>query len=95
MGSKPNWACVNCGMYSSRKSSVKRHIRTLHESGHIVSFTDYLVGRQAGFYPFGPFPSFEKNDSKEEDMIKTSTRVFNEGYWSEAGKEAFRKEKHL
>ncbi len=82
-------------MYSSRKSSVKRHVRTLHESGNIVSFTDYLVGRQAGFYPFGACPSFEKNDSKEEDMSKIITRAFNEGFWTEAGKEAFRQEKHL
>jgi hypothetical protein len=82
-------------MYSSRKSSVKRHIRTLHGSRPIVSFTDYLVGRQAGVYPFGACPSFEKNDSKEQDMAKITTRAFMEGFWTEAGKETFRKQKHL
>lgn len=52
MTSKPNWACPACGMYSSRKASVKRHVTRLHGSGHIVSFIDYLAGRKDGFYPF-------------------------------------------
>jgi hypothetical protein len=55
MSQKPKWACANCGMYSSRRYSVKRHIQNVHSGGaFLVSFVDYLVGRQAGYY----LPSF-------------------------------------
>jgi hypothetical protein len=55
MSKKPKWACASCGMYSSRRYSVKRHIQNLHSGGaFLVSFMDYLVGRQAGYY----LPSF-------------------------------------
>jgi hypothetical protein len=55
MSAKPKWACSLCGTYSSRRYSVKRHIKNLHTGGaFLVSFVDYLVGRQAGYY----FPSF-------------------------------------
>jgi hypothetical protein len=55
MSKKPKWACANCGMYSSRRYSVKRHIQNVHSGGALlVSFVDYLVGRQAGYY----LPSF-------------------------------------
>ena len=48
---KPRWACAMCGMYSSRKHSVKRHIETLRSGiGQIVSFIDYIAGRRQGFY---------------------------------------------
>jgi len=44
--SKPNWACSGCGMYSSRRWSVERHILNLHEGiSIVVPFVDYLVGR--------------------------------------------------
>ena len=40
-----------CGMYSSRKSSVKRHIQNIHGgNANFVSFIDYLAGRKSGFY---------------------------------------------
>jgi hypothetical protein len=67
MSKKPKWACANCGMYSSRRYSVKRHIQNSHGGGaFLVSFVDYLVGRQAGHYlPSSP-PTYETKttDSK-------------------------------
>ena len=48
---KPNWAWVSCGMYSSRKSSVKRHIQNIHSgNANFVSFVDYLAGRKLETY---------------------------------------------
>jgi hypothetical protein len=69
MSKKPKWACASCGMYSSRRYSVKRHIQNLHSGGAIlVSFVDYLVGRQAGYYlPVFP-PTYEaKPDQSRVD----------------------------
>ena len=51
MTSKPNWACTSCGMSSSRKSSVKRHIEKIHNyQGVAIPFVEYLVGRSGGKY---------------------------------------------
>ncbi len=59
MGSKPRWACSTCGMYSSRKYSVKRHIMNLHNGlANIVSFIDYLTGRRQGYYFPNPVPNY-------------------------------------
>ena len=56
MRGKPRWACALCGMYSSRKCSVKRHIENLHDGlGNIVSFIDYIAGRRQGVYFPNPF----------------------------------------
>lgn len=50
-------------MYSSRKYSVERHIQNLHKgNGHIVSFVDYIAGRQAGIYPNGLPPTYVKKN---------------------------------
>ena len=60
MSKKPKWACANCGMYSSRRYSVKRHIQNVHSGGaFLVSFVDYLVGRQAGYYLPSLPPTYE------------------------------------
>lgn len=49
---KPNWVCSACGMWSNRKFSVKRHIINKHYgNAFLVTFIDYLVGRQSGLYP--------------------------------------------
>ena len=49
---KPNWVCSNCGMWSSRKFSVKRHITNQHSgNAFLVPYIDYFVGRQSGLYP--------------------------------------------
>jgi hypothetical protein len=87
MTSKPNWVCVSCGMYSSRRYSVKRHIENVHGSGPILRYIDYVTGRQAGYYAPISFPSFIKKDEPEIDRSK---RSFQEGFWSEAGRDAYR-----
>jgi hypothetical protein len=72
---KPNWAYANCGMYSSRKSSVKRHIQNIHGgNANFVSFIDYLVGRRSNFYFPGLPPTYQKknrdtNNSKKIDYM--------------------------
>ena len=56
---KSRWACALCGMYSSRKCSVKRHIENLHDGlGNIVSFIDYIAGRRQGVYFPNSIPSY-------------------------------------
>jgi hypothetical protein len=90
---KPNWACTVCGMWSSRKYSVRRHIQNKHNGyGMIVSFVDYLVGRVTGaYYPSTPhiFPG-----KKYEDKSKPSNIVdiFSEEYWREVARLAARKQ---
>jgi hypothetical protein len=56
-------------MYSSRKSSVKRHIQNIHgRNTNFVSFVDYLVGRNMGLYwPMLPPTYQKKNDVKRID----------------------------
>ncbi|MGB7661620.1 MAG: hypothetical protein WBL67_02705 [Nitrososphaeraceae archaeon] len=59
MSGKPRWACAMCGMYSSRRYSVKRHISNLHNGiANIVSFIDYVAGRRQGVYFPNPIPSY-------------------------------------
>jgi hypothetical protein len=59
LSGKPRWACTMCGMYSSRKYSVKRHINNLHNGiGNIVSFIDYIAGRRQGVYFPNPIPTY-------------------------------------
>jgi hypothetical protein len=69
--SKPNWACATCGMYSSRKESVRRHIKNLHSSNAIlVSYTDYLIGRQFGIYAPHSNPIYiSKNEPSLADKV--------------------------
>jgi hypothetical protein len=52
-------------MYSSRKSSVKRHIQNIHSgNANLVSFVDYLAGRKSGIYwPVLPPTYQKKNDT--------------------------------
>ena len=71
--SKPNWACSACGMYSSRRWSVERHILNLHDgTGNVVPFVDYLVGRQSGFYLPKFRPTFvKKNATKTVTVMDT------------------------
>jgi hypothetical protein len=59
MSGKPRWACAMCGMYSSRKCSVKRHIENLHDGiENIVSFIDYIAGRRQGVYYPNSVPNY-------------------------------------
>jgi hypothetical protein len=71
--SKPNWACSVCGMYSSRRWSVERHILNLHNGiSNVVPFVDYLVGRKSGFYLPKFRPTFvKKNATKTVTVMDT------------------------
>jgi hypothetical protein len=74
MGSKPRWACATCGMYSSRKYSVKRHIINLHGGvSNIVSFIDYISGRRNGIYFPNPVPNYLVRHTQATHTI-TNTR---------------------
>jgi hypothetical protein len=79
---KPNWACVSCGMYSSRKSSVKRHIQHIHSgNANFVSFIDYLAGRRTGIYwPVLPTTYQKKyNETNRVDYLNImSEEVFRQ-----------------
>lgn len=92
MTSKANWACANCGMFSSRKASVKRHIANLHHGqGVLLSYIDYIVGRQSGFYAPAARPTFINNDKPELVLASPKMRdVFQEELWRESAREAFR-----
>jgi hypothetical protein len=74
--SKPNWACSACGMYSSRRWSVERHILNLHDGiGNVVPFVDYLVGRKSGFYLPKFRPTFVRKNSTK---TVTVTDIFKD-----------------
>jgi hypothetical protein len=57
-------------MWSSRKSSVKRHIQNIHRGdGNLVPFIDYLVGRKSGLYFPNPRPTYEKGISTTNTTV--------------------------
>jgi hypothetical protein len=78
-------------MYSGRKDSVMRHVRKSHGRGAVVSYTDYLTGKLTGFYPPGKPPTFVKREPQAPDDLKLDQRAFRDGYWNEAGREAYRR----
>jgi hypothetical protein len=84
--SKPNWACSVCGMYSSRRWSVERHILNLHDGiGNVVPFVDYLVGRKSGFYLPKFRPNFvRKNATKTVTLMDTFKDELLKGFASKA-----------
>jgi hypothetical protein len=72
-------------MYSSRRSSVKRHIQNIHSgNGSFVSFVDYLGGRKLGVYLPSFLPTYQrKNDNNnkidylsiiKEELVRQSVR---------------------
>lgn len=74
---KPNWACSVCGMFSSRRYNVQRHIRTLHNGyAYAVAFIDYMIGRQMGYYLPTSAPKYT---GKELD----NSKIFTEEYFRE------------
>ncbi|MGC1131427.1 MAG: hypothetical protein WA941_01285 [Nitrososphaeraceae archaeon] len=89
MSGKPRWACAMCGMYSSRKFSVKRHITNLHDGiGNIVSFIDYIAGRRQGvYYPNlipnyllksqPPLPKTSPLDVMKDELFRTALRALD------------------
>jgi hypothetical protein len=66
-------------MYSSRKSSVKRHIQNIHGgNANFVSFVDYLVDRNMGLYwPMLPPTYQKKNDVNRIDY----GNIMKEEFW--------------
>ena len=93
---KPNWVCISCGMWSSRKYSVKRHILTVHGGNSLmVSFIEYIVGRQTGIYrpPFPAAPTGHRDvQSREPKKIASPFDTFQEEFWKEKAREAARKD---
>jgi hypothetical protein len=82
---KPNWVCSDCGMWSTRKFSVKRHITTQHKGyAFLVPYIDYLVGRQSGLYPPAAQPEYQYKESKKPHEI------FSEEFWKEKARIAAR-----
>jgi hypothetical protein len=89
--SKPNWACSGCGMYSSRRWSVERHILNLHDgSGNVVPFVDYLIGRKSGFYLPSPRPTYEKKSSSATNTVTVMDTIKGEVWKAVATKAANR-----
>jgi hypothetical protein len=72
-------------MYSSRKSSVKRHIQNIHNgNAQYVSFIDYLAGRKSGLYWPSLPPTYQKknnetNSKKSADYMS----IMSEEVWRE------------
>jgi hypothetical protein len=90
---KPRWACANCGMLSSRKWSVERHITNLHSGiGVLVSYIDYVVGRKNGYYAANPIPNFINKPEKELVVSPPKLAdVWKEEICRESARQAFRK----
>jgi hypothetical protein len=75
---KPNWACPKCGMYSSRRYSVKRHIKNIHGGNcFVISFADYLIGRKDGIYLSGIPPMYIAREEDKTNKINY-TNILNE-----------------
>jgi hypothetical protein len=93
---KPNWVCITCRMWSSRKYSVKRHILTVHGGfSHMVSFIEYIVGRQTGIYrpPFPAAPTGHRDvQSQKPKKTPSSFAISNDEYWREKTREYARNE---
>jgi hypothetical protein len=78
MATKPNWVCTNCRMWSGRKDSVKRHVKNQHGgSSSIVSYINYLVGRDSGLYTPSTPPTYQRKtmtDSLMDELYRESAR---------------------
>ena len=71
-------------MWSSRKYSVKRHIANKHYGyADLVSYIEYLVGRQSGLYPVSSYPNYI---NKERNALD----IFSEEFWKEKARLAAR-----
>jgi hypothetical protein len=87
---KPNWVCSNCSMWSSRKSSVKRHIQNVYRgNSNLVSFIDYMAGRRSGFYFPSPRPTYEKSGAATTTVTVMDT--FKDEFWKSVATKAANK----
>ena len=62
---KLNWSCTSCGMSSSRRSSVQRHIDNynIHNGlGQVVSYLEYSIGIKEGVYLPQDRPEFTRSE---------------------------------
>jgi hypothetical protein len=68
-------------MYSSRKSSVKRHIQNIHSgNAHYISFVDYLAGWKMGLYwPVLP-PTYQKKNNETNSKVDY-LNIMSEEFW--------------
>ena len=65
-----------CGMYSSRRYSVQRHINNIHGGrSNAIPFVEYLVGRRSGQYQPGPKPVFSGGNTRLDKMIKEAEQI--------------------
>jgi hypothetical protein len=65
----PNWVCSDCGRPFGRRWNGQRHIQLCHYGfGSLVSFIDYLSGRQSGFYPSSSPPSYGRRSTSFLDI---------------------------
>jgi hypothetical protein len=80
---KLNWSCTSCGMSSTRRFSVQRHIDNynIHNGlGQVVPFVEYSVGRREGKYQPQKVPEFTKSKALFFDNIldKIAAEVENQ-----------------
>jgi hypothetical protein len=70
---KMKWSCISCGMSSSRKSSVQRHINNpnIHNGlGQVVPYLEYLIGRKEGNYRPQEVPQFTRSGAPYLNKIE-------------------------
>jgi hypothetical protein len=96
---KPNWVCSACSMWSNRKSSVKRHIENQHNgNASLVTFMDYIVGRQSGLYlppPPPPPPASLQHSNYQNKEEESPVNTFTQEYMKEKARLAARKDMGL
>jgi hypothetical protein len=69
-------------MYSSRKSSVKRHIQNIHSgNANLVSFVDYVAGRKSGFYLPALPPTYQKKNNETNNKKVDYLNIMSEEVW--------------
>jgi hypothetical protein len=84
----PNWVCSDCGKPFGRKWNGQRHMQLCHYGfGSLVSVMDYLSGRQSGFYPSSPPPSYRRKSTSFFDIY---TDEFNRALARESVNRFFR-----
>ena len=75
---KPNWVCEICGMWSTRKYSVQRHINNKHHGySKVIPYLEYFVGRQSGSYAPSAPPLYRSK--KRTDPMD----IFQDEYYRE------------
>lgn len=80
---KLNWSCTSCGMSSSRRFSVQRHIDNynIHNGlGQVVPFVVYSIGIKEGKYRPQKVPQFTRPEDHFFDraLDKIAVEVENQ-----------------